>query len=532
MTDRLQGIGAFVDERWDGRVVDLLHDYIRIPCKSTAVRPRLGGERPHRRRGRPARRLGGGPADPAGMTVDVAAPRGPHSADPVRDPGDRRRRPTDRHRDALRPPRQAARDARAGTTARARGCRCSTATGSTAAAAPTTATPRSPASPRSRRSQPAAAARPAAWCSSRPARSRGSPDLPAHVEALAGRIGDVDLVVCLDCGCANYDRLWVTTSLAGSWRAPCGSTCSTEGEHSGRRAGRAVELPGRPRLLLDRVEDERHRTILLPELHVDDARRTRAAQVAAAAADDRRRPRRAHPWAGDPARWPTTRPRLLLQRTWRPTLSVTGARRRPRPRTPPATCCGRGRRQAVVPPAADCATRSPPRAAVKAASSPIRSTVRTVTLRGRARRRRAGAAPPTAPWLAAALDDRVDGRVRRARPVIGEGGSIPFMGMLGERFPAAQFAVIGVLGPGSSAHGPNEFLHLPTARAGHRLRRPAPRRPRPALTGTPPSGAGTPGLRHIGVTPHVVGVGHVDAPSGHEAEPLVEGRFRALDDSR
>jgi hypothetical protein len=38
------------------------------------------------------------------------------------------------------------------------------------------------------------------------------------------------------------------------------------------------------------------------------------------------------------------------------------------------------------------------------------------------------------------------------------------MGMLGESFPDAQFLITGVLGPESNAHGPNEFLHLPTAR--------------------------------------------------------------------
>ena len=34
------------------------------------------------------------------------------------------------------------------------------------------------------------------------------------------------------------------------------------------------------------------------------------------------------------------------------------------------------------------------------------------------------------------------------------------MGMLGEKFPQAQFVVTGVLGPKSNAHGPNEFLHV------------------------------------------------------------------------
>ena len=47
--------------------------------------------------------------------------------------------------------------------------------------------------------------------------------------------------------------------------------------------------------------------------------------------------------------------------------------------------------------------------------------------------------------------------------LFGEGGSIPFIAMLGDMFPAAQFVVTGVLGPESNAHGPNEFLHVPYA---------------------------------------------------------------------
>ena len=47
---------------------------------------------------------------------------------------------------------------------------------------------------------------------------------------------------------------------------------------------------------------------------------------------------------------------------------------------------------------------------------------------------------------------------------MGEGGTIPFMNMLKERFPDAQFVVTGLLGPKSNAHGPNEFLHIPTGK--------------------------------------------------------------------
>ena len=62
---------------------------------------------------------------------------------------------------------------------------------------------------------------------------------------------------------------------------------------------------------------------------------------------------------------------------------------------------------------------------------------------------------------------------------MGEGGTIPFMGMLGRRFPKAQFLITGVLGPHSNAHGPNEFLHVPTARRS-RLRRAGRARAQPA----------------------------------------------------
>ena len=47
---------------------------------------------------------------------------------------------------------------------------------------------------------------------------------------------------------------------------------------------------------------------------------------------------------------------------------------------------------------------------------------------------------------------------------MGMGGTIPFMKMLGDRFPGVQFVVTGVLGPKSNAHGPNEFLELATGK--------------------------------------------------------------------
>ena len=73
-------------------------------------------------------------------------------------------------------------------------------------------------------------------------------------------------------------------------------------------------------------------------------------------------------------------------------------------------------------------------------------------------------APPVAPWLDRAVRQASRTWFGPEAVYMGEGGSIPFMGMLGERFPQAQFLITGVLGPESNAHGPNEFLHIPTGK--------------------------------------------------------------------
>jgi acetylornithine deacetylase/succinyl-diaminopimelate desuccinylase-like protein len=71
-----------------------------------------------------------------------------------------------------------------------------------------------------------------------------------------------------------------------------------------------------------------------------------------------------------------------------------------------------------------------------------------------------GAAAPTQPWLAQAIDRASRANYGKPAAALGEGGTIPFMAMLGKEFPRAQFLITGVLGPKSNAHGPNEFLHI------------------------------------------------------------------------
>ena len=288
----------------------------------------------------------------------------------------------------------------------------------------------------------------------------GSPDLPAHIDALAERLGAIDLVVCLDSGCSDYDRLWVTTSLRGLVGFDLRVDVLTEGVHSGASG----VVPSSFRLLrqlLSRIEDEDTGRILLPGLHVDiPPERVEQAKAAADALGEQLE--REHPFAGDTRPMTDDPAEQVLAQTWRPALSVTGLEGAPLPqdagnvlrpyttaklsmRLPPT--CDEHRALELL---TEALTTDPPNGAV-------------VTVSGR----EAGPgwdAPATATWLAGAVEEASLAAFGQAPGALGIGGSIPFMAMLGQRFPDAQFLVTGVMGPGSNAHGPNEFLDLPTAR--------------------------------------------------------------------
>jgi acetylornithine deacetylase/succinyl-diaminopimelate desuccinylase-like protein len=286
----------------------------------------------------------------------------------------------------------------------------------------------------------------------------GSADLPAYMDALAPRIGTPSLVVCLDASCGNYDQLWTATSLRGLVSGELSVEVLAEGIHSG--ASGIVPSSFRIlRQLLSRLEDEQSGEIRPRDLHVEipPGRLQQARDVAAAIGGDlaARVPllpgmRTAH---ADPVE-------LVLGHTWRPALAVTGAE--------------------GLPPIADAGNVLRPRTAVKVS---LRIPP-TLDARGAAQRLKElfeadppyGArvrftpstpspgwqAPPLADWLAGSLDRASRAHFGRPPMSSGVGGSIPFMSMLGERFPRAQFVITGVLGPGSNAHGPNEFLDVPT----------------------------------------------------------------------
>ncbi|MFM2072321.1 MAG: hypothetical protein RLZZ623_2584 [Actinomycetota bacterium] len=287
----------------------------------------------------------------------------------------------------------------------------------------------------------------------------GSPDLPAHVEALRARIGTPSLVVCLDSGCLDYERLWVTTSLRGMASAELRVDILTEGVHSGEASGVVPSSFRIIRQLLDRLEDVRTGRVLVPELHVEIPA-DRRAEAATTARDF---PIGSHfPWVAGAQPMVTDPVEQLLARTWYPALSITGV-----DGIPPIENAGNVLRPHT---SLQLSLRLPPTCDNEAALAAVEKIITSdppygahvTTANGQSAP--GWSAPSFAPWLQTALDEASVAQFGNPTGAFGEGGTIPFMGMLGDMFPEAQFIITGVLGPGANAHGPNEYLHVPTAR--------------------------------------------------------------------
>jgi acetylornithine deacetylase/succinyl-diaminopimelate desuccinylase-like protein len=289
----------------------------------------------------------------------------------------------------------------------------------------------------------------------------GSYDLPAYLEALAPRMGRVDFVIGLDSGCGDYERMWATTSLRGLAGGVLRVEVLTEGVHSGDASGVVPSSFRIARRLLDRLEDSGTGRILPAELHapIPPDRAEQAARAAEILGDI---VIAKYPFAGSTRPMVADRVQALLNRTWRPALSVTGAGGL----TPIADAGNVLRPQTSLklslrlPPTVDGALGARTMKSLLEADPPYGATV-TFELDEAAT---GWNAPPEAPWLTRAVNDASLAFYGKPACAMGEGGTIPFMAMLGRHFPDAQFLITGVLGPRSNAHGPNEFLHVPYAK--------------------------------------------------------------------
>ncbi len=297
----------------------------------------------------------------------------------------------------------------------------------------------------------------------------GSRDLLPYINALKDRLGDVALVVCLDSGAGNYDQLWLTTSLRGMASGTLKVEILTEGIHSGDASGLVPSSFRIMRQVLDRLEDSATGRLLPASFHCEvPADRLVQARATAAILGDEIYKR--FPWAhadcgGSTAfSLPTTTDPVeaLLKRTWQPTLSVTGAEGFPALQDAgnvlrPYSAFKLSLR---LPPLVDAAQCVQEMKALLEDNAPYQAKVTWESASGA----NGWNAPPTVPWFEDALNAASQAHFGASCGHIGQGGTIPLMGMLSQGFPKAQMMVCGVLGPKSNAHGPNEFLHVPYAK--------------------------------------------------------------------
>ncbi len=289
----------------------------------------------------------------------------------------------------------------------------------------------------------------------------GSYDLPDYIEAHKARIGLPSLVICLDSGAGNYEQLWMTTSLRGNIVGELSVELIQEGLHSGYASGIVADSFRVARSLISRVEDDVSGEIKLPDLFCDiPTERVLEAQFCASVLG--KQVYQAFPFC------PGTKPvtddiaELILNRTWRPALTVTGASG-----FPSIADAGNVIRPQTV---LKLSMRIPPTVCPKQASLALTEAFTTNPPYGAKVSFHTN--DGSKGWHSPLLSERLLKEVEEASTLffkksavyMGEGGTIPFMGMLGEQFPNAEFVITGVLGPGSNAHGPNEFLHIEMAK--------------------------------------------------------------------
>lgn len=288
----------------------------------------------------------------------------------------------------------------------------------------------------------------------------GSPDLPYYMDQLEDQISSASLVIALDSTCGNYDQLWVTTSLRGMIISDLTVKVLHEGVHSGAAGGIVPSSFRLLRQLISRLEDE-NSGVITPDFlseQVPDIRRQEAIEAGRVLADSFHD---MYPFAGDGKPLSDDPTELVLNNTWAATLAVTGLAGAPTPEEAgnvlrPETSA---RLSLRIPPTLD------PDAAAASLNTlltenPPNGAELTLNMQSAA----GWHAPQTTDALRASLEKVSNTYFGASAMYMGCGGSIPFMEFLVKKLPDAQFVVTGVLGPHSNAHGPNEFLHIPTGK--------------------------------------------------------------------
>jgi acetylornithine deacetylase/succinyl-diaminopimelate desuccinylase-like protein len=289
----------------------------------------------------------------------------------------------------------------------------------------------------------------------------GSTDLPFYFENHAEKFGEPNLIVCLDSGTGNYEQFWMTTSLRGLVNGVLKVQVLNEGVHSGDASGVVPSSFRIARQLLGRFENVDTGEIF-PSAFKAEIPSERLTQADRVARTLQKNLYLKFPFTAgtEPA---VKEPReIILNRTWRAALSVTGSEGMPHPQQ-----AGNVLRPFT---SLKLSLRLPPRTEATAAAEALKTLLeKDPPYHAKVEFHIEDAAggwdaPPMQKDLAALIEESSQKYFGKEALAMGEGGSIPFMGMLGEKFPKAQFVITGVLGPGSNAHGPNEFIDVDYAK--------------------------------------------------------------------
>jgi acetylornithine deacetylase/succinyl-diaminopimelate desuccinylase-like protein len=289
----------------------------------------------------------------------------------------------------------------------------------------------------------------------------GSVDLPAHLDALGAEIGDPSLVICLDAECGNYSQVWCTTSLRGNLTGKLRVRVLNEGVHSGMATGIAPTPFRIIEQLMARLENPVTGDVLIDELQVTIPK-DRRAQITAAAEVLGAEVAGKVPFAKGVQALSNDPVELLINNTWRATIAITGADGLP--------AVGSAGNVLLPEISLKLSLRLPPTTDGAAASKAVKEALeRDPPYGAQVSFEDASAsvgwnAPAFAPWLQESIMNASRRIYGQDAIHLGCGGTIPFMAMLGARFPRTQFFITGVLGPQSNAHGPNEFLHVEYAK--------------------------------------------------------------------
>jgi len=289
-----------------------------------------------------------------------------------------------------------------------------------------------------------------------------SRDLPVYLQTLRTRIGKVALVLCSDCATYDYQNLWCTTSLRGIIEGTLHIATLKIPVHSGAGSGIIPSSFRIMRRLLGKIEDAATGKVLLKICHVKipQTYKTQAHRVAKLLG---KKVYTEFPLIGRMVQ-PVTKKHneLLLNRSWRPTLSVIGAEGLPH-----IEDAGSVLRPHIT---LQLSLRIPPFCNPHQVAKKLQKTLETTPPYGAHVKFTptvivsGWASNVIQPWLQKILDRTAKTYFGKPALSIGDGGSIGVIPVLQQAFPQAQFVLTGACGPQSNEHGPNESLYLPMAK--------------------------------------------------------------------